>query len=187
MMDLIAKILTDYEDRIIDGASSWKSVAAVLVPLYLDGGELGVILIRRTASERIHGGQMGFPGGMVQENDGPDLLQTALRETEEELGILPSDVGVLGKLSVRNTVVSRILVAPFVGSIPWPYLFTPDPSEVQSVHRSSVRDLLRTQVEAEMHFDFPPPVYQVDDQPVWGLTARILNEFSEVIGAAMKR
>ncbi len=187
MIDRIAQLLAVKEDRASVGGSAWDSEASVLVPLCLNEGRLKVTLIRRAISDRIHGGQMGFPGGMIEDKDKGDLLRTALRETEEELGIHPEDISVIGSLNPRNTVVSRILVTPYVGSIPFPYSFSPDPVEVQSIHTASVDELLNTREEAEASFDFPPPVYRTEDQPVWGLTARILTELATIIRPVLEK
>ena len=155
--------------------------SAVLVPVFETVGTLGVILIRRSERIGLHRGQMGFPGGISEEIDGGDLLRTALRETEEELGLPHDDVHVVGRLSARNTYTTKIMVTPFVGIIPFPYLFSPDPVEVRSVHPARLKDLAEAVYRGDNPFSLPPPVYPLDDQPVWGLSARILTELLEVL------
>ncbi len=155
--------------------------AAVVAPLFEYNGELGIVLIKRSENIGVHRGQIGFPGGMVEPRDNQDLLQTALREAEEELGIIPSEITILGRLSDRHTVVSGILVSPFVGEISFPYSFSPDPFEVESFHSISLKSLLETRQGAERSFDLPEPVYLLRTFPVWGLTARIIMELADVL------
>ena len=185
MIDRIPEYLSDHLNENYVGTSAWEAVAAILVPLYLHNGELGATFIRRSATVKIHRCQMGFPGGMAEDRDQDDLLRTALRETEEELGVHPEDVRILGQLNPRNTVVSKILVTPFVGSISYPYPFSPDPIEVHSVHSTSIKNLLKSQEEAEDSFDLPSPVDRLDDQPVWGLTAGVLKDLVAAIRPLM--
>src|SRR5687767_518274 len=88
--------------------------AAVLVPLFVRDGMLWVTFTRRTETVEHHRGQISFPGG-VEEPEDEDLAATALRETQEELGILPRDVRLLGSLSPIVTITD-FAVAPFVGA-----------------------------------------------------------------------
>ena len=97
--------------------------AAVLVPLFVRDGLLWVLFTRRTETVEHHRGQISFPGGAAEPGD-ESLLATALRETEEELGIASGDIRVLGSLSPIETVTD-FYVAPFVAAIPHPYVFAP--------------------------------------------------------------
>lgn len=108
-------------------------------------------------------------------------MRTALRETEEELGLFPSDVEIAGTLSLRPTLKTGLKVQPFVGLIPWPYRFSPDPLEIKSVHYAPLADLAGSVVGEGNTFGLVPPVYPVDGFPVWGLTARILAELLQVL------
>jgi 8-oxo-dGTP pyrophosphatase MutT (NUDIX family) len=116
---------------------------------------------------------------MAEERDNGDLLRTALRESEEELGINPEDVEIIGELDQRPTIVSGLVVKPFVGIIPWPCALSPDPVEVQGIHATTIRTMRLEVMEGDNPFNLPPPVYPVDGRPVWGLTARIIGELLE--------
>ncbi|TNF48332.1 CoA pyrophosphatase [bacterium] len=181
MLDQVQKLLATHKSEPQDLPAGAHTRAAIVAPLFEHNGELGIVLIKRSESIGIHRGQIGFPGGMVEPGDNQDLLQTALREAEEELGIIPSEITILGRLSDRHTVVSGILVSPFVGEIPFPYSFSPDPVEVESYHSIYLKSLLETREEALRSFDLPEPVYLLGNLPVWGLTARIIVELAAVL------
>ncbi len=176
MLDNIRKALNTPFVGIQKPAGDLAANSAVLVPLFATGSDAGVVLIHRSKDGGPHSGQMGFPGGMAEEGDNGDLQRTALRELEEELGIRPEDVEIIGELDQRSTIVSGLVVKPFVGIIPWPYTLSPDPVEVQSIHASTIRTMHREVMEGDNPFNLPPPVYPVDGRPVWGLTARIIGE-----------
>ena len=176
MLDEIIKALDSNGAGTFDTAENSKANSAVLVPLFASGSDAGVILIHRSKDGGPHSAQMGFPGGMTEEEDEGDLLRTALRESEEELGIKPDDVQIIGELGQRPTIVSGLVVKPFVGIIPWPYALDPQPAEVQSAHASTLRTMGREVMNGANPFNLPPPVYPVDGRPVWGLTARIITE-----------
>ncbi|HAY83832.1 MAG TPA: CoA pyrophosphatase, partial [Chloroflexi bacterium] len=94
--------------------------AAVLIPMVKEHDGWHILFIRRTSvAGDIHSGQVAFPGGGLDQSD-PSLTATALRETEEELGIQPQDVQILGRLN-EFIAISNYRVTPFVGTLPWPY------------------------------------------------------------------
>ncbi len=113
--------------------------AAVLLLLYPRAGGYSVILNKRSDSVDEHKGEIALPGGRWDEGD-PGLLETALRETREEMGVRPSDVDVLGSLGDLATI-SNYAVRSFVGTIPAPYRFTPN-EEVAEVIEAPVSCLL---------------------------------------------
>ena len=96
------------------------TIAAVLVPLFSVEGKRHVLLTKRSQAVEHHKGEISFPGGKLDPDDA-DLLSCALRETDEEVGIKPSDVRIIGELDDFYTVATRYVVAPFVGVIPYPY------------------------------------------------------------------
>jgi len=158
--------------------------AAVLVPLFLAGGEPRVLLTRRRRDLRHHPGQISFPGGRVEPGD-PDALAAALREAREEVGIAEADVAVLGRLSETLAVQTGFLLTPWVGVVPYPYPWAPDPGEVAEVLEVSLAELERTDAhwtEArevhgmvhELHF------FRRGKDTIWGATARILFELLTV-------
>lgn len=107
-------------------------VAAVLILVYPRGGQPHVVFTERTRTLPNHPGQVSLPGGSREPND-PTLEFTALRETEEELGIPATDVRVLGELGVVDTLGGSFRITPYVGLLAYEPLFRPHPDEVATV------------------------------------------------------
>jgi 8-oxo-dGTP pyrophosphatase MutT (NUDIX family) len=164
--------------------------AAVLLPLYLNEAGPHLVLTKRTELVPTHKGQISFPGGGFEEADG-DLLTTALRETQEEIGLRPEDVEIVGTLDDTVTVTSRHVVRPFVGFIPHPYPFRLDPFEIERlIHLPMSALLCGAPFREEMWEREGRPVsvffYDHDGDTVWGLTARILKQFIETVGRPLR-
>src|SRR5450756_1521417 len=104
--------------------------AAVLIPLYVREKALWTLFTKRTEMVEHHKGQISFPGGGKHAADA-NLWETAVRETEEEIGVSRKSVRILGALP-RLVTVTEFEVAPFVGSIPYPVTFAPRPGEVRT-------------------------------------------------------
>lgn len=158
-------------------------LAAVLVPI-LDSGS--VLFTKRTEDLSRHPGEISFPGGIRQEED-VAAVDTALRETQEELGIAPDAVEVLGALPAVHTFVSGILIVPFVGLLSDPPSLQPNPGEIAEVLTFPL-DLLAA-AEQEVEWELPVGVYrghayEMGDHTIWGATARILHSLLELVGAA---
>ena len=156
--------------------------AAVLMPLFERDGETRVILTRRPDTMPSHRGDVAFPGGKVHPEIDPTLLDAALRETEEEVGIDRSAVEVVAQLDTTSTITSRFLVAAFVGVVdPLPEL-RPDPREVARIFDVSLSELMAEGVHRVEHWGTgvltrDVHIFELDDATVWGLTARILSGF----------
>ncbi len=165
---------------------SHKANSAVLIPIFEYNDNVGLVLIHRSEVTGLHRGQMGFPGGMVEPEDNGDLVRTALRESEEEIMIFPEDVQIIGELAQRQTIVSELTVKPFVGIIPYPYNFSQDPMEVQGIHIARLDTLAKDVITGDNPFELPPPIYPVDEKPVWGLTAKMITELLEIIEPAIQ-
>jgi 8-oxo-dGTP pyrophosphatase MutT (NUDIX family) len=151
--------------------------AAVLVPIFERDGDLHLLYTTRSAALAQHAGQVSFPGGRRAAGDA-DLLATALRETEEEIGIAPADVDVLGALDPIHTFSSNFLITPYVGRIPHPYVLRPDPREVHDVFSMplAVLDDPATTVADTWTIDgrsVPVTSYRHDGRTIWGATQRI--------------
>jgi 8-oxo-dGTP pyrophosphatase MutT (NUDIX family) len=164
--------------------------AAVLLPLYQSQAGHYLILTKRTEDVPTHKGQIGFPGGGFEEGDG-DLLTTALRETQEEIGIEPGDVEVIGTLDDTVTVTSRHVVRPFVGFVPHPYPCRLDPFEIERLIHLPILPLLSGAPfrEEVWERDGQPVVvyfYEYAGDTIWGLTARILKQFVETVGGPLR-
>jgi 8-oxo-dGTP pyrophosphatase MutT (NUDIX family) len=136
------------------------------------------VLTRRRADLRRHAGEISFPGGRRDASD-ETLAQTALREAEEEIGLDPSHVTLIGELSPTTTFVTNYLIHPFVGIIPAGISWRVSPTEVDSVLELSVADLRagRTRTRLERRgFTFETDAYLLRENLIWGATARILDE-----------
>jgi 8-oxo-dGTP pyrophosphatase MutT (NUDIX family) len=156
--------------------------AGVLVPLFVRDRTLWIVFTRRTETVEHHRGQISFPGG-AEEPDDDDLSRTALRETEEELGVRASDVVLLGRLSPMVTVTD-FYVEPYVAALPQPYVFTPAESEIAEVVEVPVA-ALRDPAIKETRFlpgrDEPVLFYRYGNHVIWGATARMLAELLEAL------
>ena len=164
-----------------DPPASWQD-AGVLVPVYRDdSGDLRVVVVRRT-ERGIHGGQLAFPGGKREPDDG-SLAETALREAHEETGIVPRKTEMLAPLPTVDTVVSGYRIHPFLGRIVPPEEWRPQPEEIEEVIVTRLSDFLDPgahAVETWQLDGWPRPLrigfYRVGPHKLWGATYRILHE-----------
>ena len=156
--------------------------AAVLVPIQDRAGEHYLTLIERAATLRSHGGEIAFPGGNVTAED-KDTLAAALRESQEEIGIDPENVQVIGQLD-EVTVGSRYLVTPFVGIVISSFDIRPNEEEVSSVISVPVSAFLDPDCfTTELKADGNPRIiyhFRYEALDIWGATARILKQLLEV-------
>lgn len=151
--------------------------AGVLVPVVDLGGAPTLVLTRRSEHLTRHPGEISFPGGIADDLDG-SLERTALRELEEELGVAASAVEVLGALPPVHTVVSGVLITPFVGWIAGRPAFRPDPSEIAEVLEFALADLIAVEEPIELaHGDRVHRgwAYPMGDDVVWGATGQVLH------------
>jgi 8-oxo-dGTP pyrophosphatase MutT (NUDIX family) len=162
--------------------------AAVLVPLLRIDEAWHILFIRRTDCDGDrHGGQVAFAGGK-REDDDASLLATALREAEEEVGIAPADVDVLGYINHHHTI-SEFQVRPYVATIPWPYELTLDGVEVARAFTMPLRWLAekrnyRTEERHHPQSQRPWPVVYYDlydGEMLWGATARMTLSLLDVL------
>jgi 8-oxo-dGTP pyrophosphatase MutT (NUDIX family) len=174
-------------DRIVLAPAD-QTPAAVLVPLLEVEGALHILFTRRAASLPHHQGQVAFPGGSRDAGDA-DAEATALREADEEVGLRPADVRVLGRLDDIETVASRFLITPVVGVAPYPYPWHPCAHEVDTIFTVPVHDLLAPGIEREELWDFdgrqiPIRFFPVAGQVIWGATHRITRNLLDVFARA---
>lgn len=158
-------------------------LAAVLLP-FIEGSDPSLVFTQRTDELPRHAGEISFPGGLVEDGD-DGLMRTALRESHEELGLDPSSVEVLGALSPIHTVVSGILVIPFVGVLDGRPAFTPNPGEIAEVLEFPLRRLAAAEATVEWRLEdhvYRGFAYELDGRTIWGATAWMLHEFLDLLG-----
>lgn len=158
--------------------------AAVMILLYRKEGEYCILLNKRSEEVEHHKGEMSFPGGARDPED-LDLLETALRETEEEMGIKREDITVLGEMDEIVTR-SNFQVSVFTGTIEYPYKFTPSAIEIAEVVEFPVAALINPanrRVETRWIDGMPLTSYSYvhEEHVVFGATARILQSCIEIL------
>jgi 8-oxo-dGTP pyrophosphatase MutT (NUDIX family) len=165
-----------------DPSRPWRE-GAVLILFYPEKDGLRLVLTRRTDTVEHHRAQLSFPGGRREE--GEELLETALRETREEIGVPEDAIEVLGELPPFRIPPSGFIVHPFVGLLETKPEYRPDPREVASVHEVPLPVLLDPGVRAEEEAEIlglpaRVPYFNVPDlgrPPLWGATAMMLSGF----------
>ncbi|MGA9285787.1 MAG: CoA pyrophosphatase [Solirubrobacteraceae bacterium] len=171
-------------------ATDTQVAAAVLVPLHEDAqGELRVVLTKRRLDLRRHAGEISFPGGRRDPEDG-SLSETALREAEEEIGLLRADVNLVGALERTSTFVTNYAIHPFVGLLDGRRPWRASEIEVDSVLEPTLSEVragaTRTRMERR-GIAFETDAYLFDGELVWGATARILEDLLARTGALLDR
>jgi len=183
--DVIRRILAENPKKTISDPS--LTPAGVLLLLYPKDGEYCVLLNKRTDQVEHHKGEISFPGGSKDTTDAT-LLDTALRETYEEMGIRPEDVEVLGQVDDTPTS-TNFLITTTVGTIPYPYNFNPSELEVAEVLEVPLPALMdgetrRDEVRiVDDDLDYAPS-YVYQGHLIFGATARVLSRFLELLETA---
>ncbi len=186
LSEIIREVLGSRSPRRIPDEKSSYIHAAVLFPIFSANGEYRVLFTQRTHKVENHKGQISFPGGGVEEKDG-SFQDTALREAQEEIGLLNKDVEILGQLDDTTTVVSNFVVHPFVGLIPYPYDFKINPLEVKRIIEVPFRIFLSDNPKyrrGTAEFEgvvYPTPAYVYSGDVIWGATARIIGDFVNIL------
>jgi 8-oxo-dGTP pyrophosphatase MutT (NUDIX family) len=170
----------------VDGAGEQPGfrASAVLVPLYEHEGQVWVVLTRRAQHLRSHRGEVSFPGGGREGSEA--LVDTALREAQEEIGLDPGTVEVVGELDHLRTFLRRSSITPFVGFLPGRPELTPNPSEVALILHVALDELLDEQVYREERWGLPPldhPMhfFELVGDTIWGATGRMLVELLALV------
>jgi 8-oxo-dGTP pyrophosphatase MutT (NUDIX family) len=164
--------------------------SAVLIVFYPYKGSILLPLILRPQYDGVHAGQMAFPGGRMERSD-ENLIRTALREAQEEVGIRVTDVKVLGKLTELYIPPSNFYVQPVVGILPYRPDFYPDPREVEHVVEVSLDELMDETIIGANAIEvrgtlIDAPFYQIQGFKVWGATAMMISELLMVIHSVPK-
>ena len=186
-VDQIGTILSSRKRRVIEHPPF--SHAAVLVPLFKKGDGCHLLFTKRSDQVKHHKGEISFPGGVVDEED-LELISTALREADEEIGLRKSDVQIIGILDDIVTV-TEFIVTPIVGLFPYPYPFKVSEVEIAELIEVPLSSLLREKSfsEKEMIRGGQKEIvyaYQYGKRIIWGATARILKQFLDLILSARK-
>lgn len=158
----------------------------VLALFYPSDGKICIVLIKRTEYPGVHSGQISFPGGGWEAGD-EDMVATALREAEEEIGVDSLSVIPIGKLTDLYIPPSNFLVTPVVGYTLERPDFKPDPGEVDYILEVLLDDLLDEKNKQEQEITIFPainlkvPCFYINGNVIWGATAMMLNELMDVI------
>jgi 8-oxo-dGTP pyrophosphatase MutT (NUDIX family) len=159
--------------------------SAVLLPLFIKQDRHYLLFTRRTQLVRYHKGEISFPGGGYHDHD-TTLLDTALRESYEEIGLKPQDVEVLGELDDILTMFSNYIISPFIGSIAPDYNFIPSQFETAEIISIPVAALLEKDCcryeprHSENGVPYHPHVYYFENKKITGATAAILKQFLQI-------
>jgi 8-oxo-dGTP pyrophosphatase MutT (NUDIX family) len=161
----------------------------LLYPVLTPGGiALYMPLIRRAEYPGVHSGQIGLPGGRLE--DGEGFLEAALRECHEEIGVAPAAVEIIGELATLYVPPSNFEIHPFVGYVPFRPTWQPDPTEVAEVIEMPVSRLMDDgakgeEVIARAEVAFHIHYYMVGAHKVWGATAIMLGELESRLRHAL--
>lgn len=172
------------EFRAIDDLFDELAPAAVLIPLTERDGRMDVVLTKRSEKMRKHSGEVSFPGGRMEEDD-DDLIQTALRESEEEIALRPTDVKVYGALMQMPTVTGYE-VSVYVGEFDQPYELRPNPDEIATIIEAPLTDFVDDELHRQEEIEwggrrFPMHYFDIQGHNVWGATAYMLVELMDYL------
>jgi len=161
---------------------------SILILLYPDNNELCTVFIKRTIDNTPHSGQISFPGGRFEAGD-KSLKETALREAQEEIGVLASEVEIIGRLTPLHVDVSNIDVTPYVGVSGKKPVFKTDPGEVDFIIEVKISelfndDIIQNKIIVIDDYKVEAPGYNIRNNYIWGATAMILSELLDIMGTA---
>ena len=173
------------ERRFRENPNRPPRLGGVMILLYPDENQIHIPLMKRPEYDGAHSGQISFPGGKLEEVDS-DLVETALRETHEEIGVPRDEIEVIGSLSELFIIASNFKVLPTVGLLKQRPVFKPDPIEVADVLTMSLDSLHDKSIRKVKEMHFPPytifsPYFEVRGEIVWGATAMMLSELAFVL------
>jgi 8-oxo-dGTP pyrophosphatase MutT (NUDIX family) len=160
--------------------------AAVMMLLYPKNGRTHLVLIVRNSYEGFHSAQIALPGGKYEAND-QTYVNTALRETHEELGVHPEIIEIIRPFTNLYIQVSNFMVFPFLGICKEEIVFVPDVKEVVNIIELPLNDFLNddlivtTTMSTSYAKNIEIPAFKIKEHIVWGATAMMLNELKEVL------
>lgn len=173
----------------VDYSSKNPRIAAVMMLLYPKNGETHLVLIVRNTYVGVHSAQIAFPGGKYEVSD-LDYAFTALRETQEEVGVAPENIQIIRAFTPMYIPPSNFEVHPFLGVCNEEICFVPDPSEVAGIIELPLSTFLDDSILVETILStsyadkIKVPAFEIDTKIVWGATAMILSELKDVLKAS---
>ena len=176
--------LQKYSKWLNEEKLSVMKTAAVLIGFFEKGNNWYFPLIKRPMHEKNHPGQIALPGGAKENNE--TLEETALREAFEEVGIIPNNVEIIGKLTPLPVPVSNYLIYPFVGIINKEPEWKINKDEVAELMILKLDDLIEADNGYSENWDLrgnkvKVPVFKLSDKTIWGATATVLCEMLDLI------
>ena len=174
------------EGRILSPEYQVKPIpSAVLIALFIDKNQLYFPIIRRPVYNGMHSGQIAFPGGKRDSSDS-NLIHTALREANEEIGIIPDEVEVLGTLTQLYIPITNMNVLPVVGYLKTKPSYILNKHEVDAIYNINIKDIFDfdkkiTETWNLRHNNINVPFYNINKQKIWGATAMIISEFEQLL------
>jgi 8-oxo-dGTP pyrophosphatase MutT (NUDIX family) len=181
MITLIRERLKSYQAKRVECKST--IMAGVIIPLFEKDEDCFFLLTKRTDEVRFHKGEVSFPGGMYEQTD-KDIMDTALRECNEEIGVKKNDVEIIGRLDDVYTLTGFV-ITPYVGIIPHPYEFRTSPKEVAYIITLPYAYLKEATpvLEVARHDGRSQEVQSLhyNGDRIWGATCRMLLQFQKII------
>ena len=157
--------------------------AAVLLLLFPDNKKICFYLTKRTEKLKYHKGQISLPGGSNEK--GESLLETALRETEEEIGVNKNEISILGQITPLFIPVTGFMMTPFIGFTSKEPIIKLDLMEVEELFSVNILDLINNDkliTHRQLNGrDVTIPYFNLNNQQVWGATSMVLSEFKDML------
>jgi 8-oxo-dGTP pyrophosphatase MutT (NUDIX family) len=184
-----SKMAPAHRDRLISEGKGQEFArkSGVLILLFPDNaGDLNTVFIKRMEYEGVHSGQIAFPGGKQEDTD-PDIISTAVREAEEEIGLRKESITIVGKLSDLFVPPSNFIITPVIAMIDSLPGFIPDPKEVAEIFTVPLKHFMNPVNYGESDIIFrngqniSVPGYYFEKHLIWGATAMILSEFLQLL------